>query len=90
MTTFMVLGGVLIAFLVAVMPAAPASGTPSPVATEPGAGPAPALDATESPVPDPSGEETGATRIVAVAALAAAILGAVGFLLLRRRPRKSA
>jgi LPXTG-motif cell wall-anchored protein len=85
----MVLGGVLVAFLVAVMPAALAPGTPSTVATEPSADPAPTVDSTERPEPDPPGKQTGATRIVAVAAAAAVILSGAGFLMLRRRRRTS-
>jgi LPXTG-motif cell wall-anchored protein len=90
-TTFMVLGGVLIAFMVAVMPAALASGTPSTVTAEPTADPAPTtVDSTESPEPSPRGQETDTTRIAAVAALAAVVLAGVGFWLLRKRRRTPA
>lgn len=89
-TTFMVLGGVLVAFLVAVMPAAPTSGTPSTVATEPVADPAATLDPADGPQPIPPGNTTDPTRTVAVAAVGAVVLAGVGFLVLRKRRRTSA
>jgi hypothetical protein len=84
----MVLGGVLIAFLVAVMPATLASGTPSAVETEPIADPSPTLGATDSPTAEADPEDhTGVTRIVAASAVAAILVAGISFLLLRNRRR---
>ncbi len=84
----MVLGGVLIAFLVAVMPATLASGTPTTVETEPIADPSPRLGAADSREQDADPEDrTGVTRIVAASAVAAILVAGISFLLLRNRRR---
>ena len=88
-TTFMVLGGVLIAFLVAVMPACLASGTPGSAVAEPAVDPAPASGPAEGPMPDPFDADQGTrpTWIVAGTAAAVILAGGVGFYALRNRRR---
>jgi hypothetical protein len=84
-TTFMVLGGVLIAFLVAVMPAALAPGTPATAVAEPAVDPAPTPGPATGPMPDLPDKDTRQTWIVAGTAAAAILIAGVSVVALRRR-----
>ena len=86
-TTFMVLGGVLIAFLVAVMPACLASGTPDAAVADPVVDPAPTPVPAAGPMPDPPGNDPRQTRIVAGTAAVAVLIAGVSVFALRNRRR---